>query len=109
MRMHRRLLALGLLLVAEAATAAPADGAPAPPAVDASRTSAVTLDTVVVTATRAPEPLDRIPVDISVVSGAELRARAVHHPYTKALLDATPILTDLPEPADVSTEEPKNA
>jgi len=77
MRMHRRLLALGLLLVAEAATAAPADGAPAPPAVDASRTSAVTLDTVVVTATRAPEPLDRIPVDISVVSGAELRARDV--------------------------------
>ncbi len=33
------------------------------------------LDTVVVTATRTPEPLDRIPADLSVVSGDELRAR----------------------------------
>lgn len=43
------------------------------------------------------------------LTGAELRARTVHHPYTKALLDATPLLTDLPEPADVRTKEPKNA
>jgi iron complex outermembrane recepter protein len=34
-----------------------------------------TLDSIVVTATRIPEPLDRIPADISVVSGDELRAR----------------------------------
>jgi iron complex outermembrane recepter protein len=33
------------------------------------------LETIVVTATRIPEPLDRIPADISVVSGAELIAR----------------------------------
>lgn len=33
------------------------------------------LETIVVTATRIPEPLDRIPADISVVSGQELRAR----------------------------------
>ena len=33
------------------------------------------LSPIVVTATRIPEPLDRIPADISVVSGQELRAR----------------------------------
>src|SRR5271168_3310671 len=33
------------------------------------------LDVIVVTATRTPEPLDQIPADISVVSGAELRTR----------------------------------
>jgi iron complex outermembrane recepter protein len=33
------------------------------------------LETIVVTATRIPEPLDRIPADISVVSGGELIAR----------------------------------
>jgi iron complex outermembrane recepter protein len=33
------------------------------------------LSTIVVTATRIPEPLDRVPADISVVSGRELRAR----------------------------------
>ena len=33
------------------------------------------LETIVVTATRIPEPLDRIPADISVVSGEELIAR----------------------------------
>jgi iron complex outermembrane recepter protein len=38
-------------------------------------TSEVPLDSVVVTATRTPEPLDQIPADISVVSGDELRAR----------------------------------
>src|SRR5450755_2531083 len=32
-------------------------------------------DAVVVTATRIPEPADQIPADISIVSGAELRAR----------------------------------
>ena len=36
----------------------------------------VPLDTVVVTATRSPEPLDQIPADISVVTGDELRARS---------------------------------
>ena len=35
------------------------------------------LDSVVVTATRIPEPADQIPVDISSVSGDELRARDV--------------------------------
>jgi iron complex outermembrane recepter protein len=34
------------------------------------------LAAIVVTATRTPEPLDQIPADISVVSGAELRARS---------------------------------
>lgn len=38
--------------------------------------SDVPLDTIVVTATRTPEPLDQIPADISVVSGEELRARS---------------------------------
>jgi iron complex outermembrane receptor protein len=33
------------------------------------------LDTIVVTATRISEPADRIPADISVVSGQDLRAR----------------------------------
>jgi iron complex outermembrane receptor protein len=33
------------------------------------------LDAVVVTATRTPEPLEQIPADISLVSGGELRAR----------------------------------
>lgn len=33
------------------------------------------LDTVVVTATRVPEPVDRVPAAISVVSGEELRLR----------------------------------
>src|ERR1700724_4492828 len=33
------------------------------------------LDVVVVTATRIPEPADRIPADISVVSGKETAAR----------------------------------
>lgn len=36
----------------------------------------IPLDTVVVTATRTPEPLDQIPADLSVVSGDELRARS---------------------------------
>jgi iron complex outermembrane receptor protein len=34
-----------------------------------------TLETVVVTATRIPEPVDQIPAAVSVVSGKELRAR----------------------------------
>ncbi|MGH6876714.1 MAG: TonB-dependent receptor domain-containing protein, partial [Rhizomicrobium sp.] len=33
------------------------------------------VEQVVVTATRVPEPNDRIPADTSVVSGKELRAR----------------------------------
>src|ERR1700723_2946392 len=33
------------------------------------------LDTIVVTATRVPEPVDRIPADLSVVSGTEIAAR----------------------------------
>jgi len=33
------------------------------------------LDAIVVTATRVPEPVDRIPADLSVVSGAEIAAR----------------------------------
>jgi iron complex outermembrane receptor protein len=41
----------------------------------APRADAETLDTVVVTATRIPEPADRIPAAISVVSGKELVAR----------------------------------
>jgi iron complex outermembrane recepter protein len=36
---------------------------------------AALLDTIVITATRVPEPLRRIPAAISVVSGDELRAR----------------------------------
>jgi iron complex outermembrane recepter protein len=41
----------------------------------AAETAVSPLDTVVVTATRTPEPLDQIPADISVVSSEELRAR----------------------------------
>ena len=41
----------------------------------APRTQAQTLDIVVVTATRIPEPADRVPAAISVVSGKELVAR----------------------------------
>ena len=39
------------------------------------RAEAETLDAVVVTATRIPEPADRVPAAISVVSGQELVAR----------------------------------
>ncbi len=39
------------------------------------RAGAETLDAVVVTATRIPEPADRVPAAISVVSGQELAAR----------------------------------
>jgi iron complex outermembrane receptor protein len=41
----------------------------------AAETTGGPLETIVVTATRIPEPLDRIPADISVVSGEELIAR----------------------------------
>lgn len=41
----------------------------------ASPSRADSIDDVVVTATRIPEPADRVPAAISVVSGAELRAR----------------------------------
>jgi iron complex outermembrane receptor protein len=41
----------------------------------AAETREGSLDVVVVTATRTPEPLDQIPADISVVSGKELGAR----------------------------------
>src|SRR3984957_2388716 len=37
--------------------------------------SAGVLDVIVVTATRVPEPVDRIPADLSVVSGTEIAAR----------------------------------
>jgi outer membrane receptor protein involved in Fe transport len=37
------------------------------------------LTPVVVTATRVPEPIDRVPAAISVVSGAELRARGANN------------------------------
>ena len=74
MRPYWGLPPLALLLAAHAATAAPAD-APAPGPAGASQSSAVPLDTVVVTATRNPEPLDQIPAAISVVSGSEIRSR----------------------------------
>src|SRR5450432_1540288 len=37
--------------------------------------AADTLETIVVTATRIPEPVDQVPAAVSVVSGKELRAR----------------------------------
>ena len=47
-----------------------------PAAEDAAEASTVgSLSVVTVTATRFPEPVDQIPASISVVSGAELRAR----------------------------------
>ena len=42
---------------------------------DESPSPATRLDTVVVTATRTPEALDRIPVDISVVPGSDIAER----------------------------------
>jgi iron complex outermembrane recepter protein len=42
----------------------------------AAETLSGTLDVIVVTATRIPEPLDQIPADLSVVYGDELRARS---------------------------------
>jgi len=36
------------------------------------------LDTVQVTATRAPEPVDRVPASVTVISGDELRARGAN-------------------------------
>ncbi|MDP9010258.1 MAG: TonB-dependent receptor plug domain-containing protein, partial [Pseudomonadota bacterium] len=39
------------------------------------RSTAEALDVIVVTATRIPERADRIPADISVVSGKEMAAR----------------------------------
>ncbi|MEO7026434.1 MAG: TonB-dependent receptor [Caulobacteraceae bacterium] len=62
------LAALALAGVAQARTAPAADPG------DAAR-APVTLSTVVVTATRTPEPVDQVPADISVVSGVDLRAR----------------------------------
>src|SRR5580692_1273990 len=53
-------LCYAALILDSAAAAATADGP---------------LETIAVTATRFPEPLDRIPADISVVSGAELITR----------------------------------
>jgi outer membrane receptor protein involved in Fe transport len=53
--------ALGCILLASAMLTAPA--------------LAESIDTVVVTATRIPEPAERIPAEISVVSGDELIAR----------------------------------
>lgn len=54
----------GSLLEAASAAAAASSEAKATP-----------METVVVTATRSPERLDQIPVEISVISGEELRAR----------------------------------
>jgi iron complex outermembrane receptor protein len=59
---------------ATAATARAADLAP-DNAGGASQEATPVLDTLVVTATRIPETVDRIPADVSVVSGGELRAR----------------------------------
>jgi outer membrane receptor protein involved in Fe transport len=63
------LIPLALGCAAEAARAQTRDGAQAAPAA---------LSTVVVTATRAPEELDRIPADLSVVQGSEVAARDAH-------------------------------
>ena len=59
-----RIAPIGLVLAAGGAWAG--DQPPSP---------ATQLDTVVVTATRTPEALDRIPVDISVVSGRDIANR----------------------------------
>ncbi|HET7755895.1 MAG TPA: TonB-dependent receptor plug domain-containing protein, partial [Steroidobacteraceae bacterium] len=70
--------AAGCVLVLWLGGAAAQDrpGADAAPrvATDASTMSAA-LDTVVVTATRVPEPADRVPASVSVIAGAELRTR----------------------------------
>ena len=41
----------------------------------ASNASAAPVETIEVTATRIPEPVDRVPADLSIISGDELRAR----------------------------------
>ncbi len=71
----RKLYGFSALLVSWAlahgvAMAQPSAGSAEPPQAPATR-----LSTVVVTATRTPEPVDQIPADISVVDGSELRFR----------------------------------
>lgn len=61
--MMRGLAFLGALLGAQSAIAA---------APDVGQADSESLQTVVVTGTRTPEALDRVPLDISVVSGAEI-------------------------------------
>ena len=70
MKLSRSSLACATLLLAGVAHA---QTPPAPGA--ATDESASTLATLVVTATRTPEAADRVPADISVVFGDELRAR----------------------------------
>lgn len=69
MRFHLSSVAFATLLLAGAAHAQ------ASPSPGAAEESPSTLATLVVTATRTPEAADRVPADISVVSGSELRAR----------------------------------
>jgi iron complex outermembrane recepter protein len=51
------------------------NAAPLPNIVDAAEPLDEPFSTIVVTATRIPEPLDQVPADISLVSGQELVAR----------------------------------
>jgi len=73
---RRRLLFIPLLLLGAGAGPAThaADSVP-DPSVGGEQAAATVLDTLVVTATRIPEAVDRVPADVSVVSGGELSAR----------------------------------
>lgn len=67
MKNHQRLLAAGLFCsFAPMAIAADDDA------------SAVELEQMQITATREPEPADRVPASITIVTGAELRARGAN-------------------------------
>ena len=64
---YKIILAASVAVAAIAGQAAAAED-PAP----------TTVSPVEVTAPRAPEPTDRVPAEISIVSGADLRARDAH-------------------------------
>jgi outer membrane receptor protein involved in Fe transport len=71
MNLKSATILLGLLTTAMTVGRAQAQAAPAPADVE----PIPVLSTLVVTATRTPEPLDQVPADISVISGRELRSR----------------------------------
>jgi iron complex outermembrane receptor protein len=73
LKLNRETIVLGLLTTMTAVGGAQAQVAPN--SADPAQGPIPVLSTLVVTATRTPEPLDQVPADISVISGRDLRSR----------------------------------